>query len=262
MDFEKEINLLIEKGDNEPLLKTLDTYLVKAYNKGWNDCLLGDDAPAIDAQTERDILLQIKTEPPKRSRTTKWERMDEYSPTIIKSATTQDLYQKAIRFAGEKHYQQTLPGSKANYLVHISNVAMEVLLAYEADQNFDVNFAIQVALLHDTIEDTDATYDELAQTFDNRIAKAVQALSKDSTILSKELRMEDSLSRIFTLEKEVGLVKLADRITNLQPPPEHWTKVKVEQYEREAQKIVNNLGYCNNYLAIRLQEKIQQAQND
>ena len=42
----------------------------------------------------------------------------------------QELYQKAMKFAGEKHKDQKVPGTNSNYLLHISNVAMEILVAY------------------------------------------------------------------------------------------------------------------------------------
>ena len=38
----------------------------------------------------------------------------------------QSIYQKAMKFAGEKHASQKVPGSNANYLLHLSNVAMEI----------------------------------------------------------------------------------------------------------------------------------------
>ncbi|WBX77874.1 hypothetical protein PG911_06365 [Tenacibaculum ovolyticum] len=61
---------------------------------------------------------------------------------------TQELYQKAMKYAGEKHSEQKVPGTNSNYLLHISNVAMEVLMAYHYDNSFDINFAIQTAILH------------------------------------------------------------------------------------------------------------------
>ncbi|MEZ4979940.1 MAG: hypothetical protein R2772_11695 [Chitinophagales bacterium] len=54
---------------------------------------------------------------------------------------TQGVYQKALRFAGEKHRNQKVPGTQANYLLHISNVAMEILLAYQNGDKFDLDFA-------------------------------------------------------------------------------------------------------------------------
>ena len=77
----------------------------------------------------------------------------------------QELYQTAMKFAGEKHHQQKMKGCNANYLLHISNVAMEVIVAYYANKNFDINLAVQMAILHDVIEDTSCDYEELEQTF-------------------------------------------------------------------------------------------------
>jgi len=170
---------------------------------------------------------------------------------------TQELYQKAMKFAGEKHSNQLVPGTKANYLLHIANVAMEVLMAHSIENNFDVNFAVQIAILHDTIEDTDTDFSEIKSIFGEAIAQGVQALTKDETVLPKEDRMSDSLLRVNKLQKEVGLVKIADRITNLQSPPKHWSSEKITAYHSEAKLISNTLKYKNEYLNTRLDHKIE-----
>ena len=174
---------------------------------------------------------------------------------------TQELYQKAMKFAGEKHSEQKVPGTKANYLLHISNVTMEVLMAYNFDNTFDLDFAIQIAILHDTIEDTTTDFDEIKNQFSESIALAVQALTKREELPSKEERMMDSLTRINTLQKEVGLVKIADRITNLQTPPDHWSKIKIINYCNEAKLISNTLSNKNTYLNHRLVYKITEYEN-
>jgi len=68
----------------------------------------------------------------------------------------QTLYQTAIKFATLKHVaiNQKVPGTDLPYVVHLSNVAMEVMMANANTENFNVALAIQAALLHDTIEDT------------------------------------------------------------------------------------------------------------
>lgn len=170
---------------------------------------------------------------------------------------TQDHYQKAMKFAGEKHSDQKVPGTTANYLLHISNVAMEVLLAHNTNESFDLDFAVQVAILHDTIEDTGTDFEELKNTFSESIATAVQALTKDGKLSPKSERMNDSLRRINELSKEVGLVKLADRITNLQTPPPHWNKEKITNYCNEAKLIARTLADKNFYLNNRLNDKIR-----
>jgi len=171
---------------------------------------------------------------------------------------TQEIYQKAMKFAGEKHKEQKVPGTASNYLLHISNVVMEVIFSYQEKSDFDINYAIQLAILHDTLEDTETDFTELAEYFGEKVAIGVQALTKNDDLTSKKERMLDSLHRINALEKEVGLVKLADRITNLQEPPKHWVKDKIKNYLKEAELINKTLSNKNKYLNNRLQQKIRE----
>ena len=168
----------------------------------------------------------------------------------------QEIYQKAIKFAGEKHKNQKVPGTQANYLLHISNVAMEVIIAYKMNSEFDINYAVQLALLHDTLEDTNTEFTELVKEFNKQVAIGVQALTKNENLTSKKERMLDSLNRINKLEKEVAIVKLADRITNLQEPPKKWGKDKIKDYLNEAKLISELLSNKNEYLNDRLVAKI------
>src|SRR6187402_3582824 len=169
----------------------------------------------------------------------------------------QTKYQNAIKFAAKRHADknQLIPGTNLPYVVHLSNVAMEILIAAQKTENFDSAFAIQVALLHDVLEDTETTFDEVANEFGKEIAQTVLALTKNSKI-PKEERMNDSLSRIKELAKEVWAVKLADRITNLQAPPKHWSPEKITEYQKQAVLIHNSLKGGNEYLEGRLSEKI------
>lgn len=170
----------------------------------------------------------------------------------------QDLYQKTIKYAGEKHAFQFIPDSSVSYIVHLANVAMEVMRSYEESPEFDLHFAIQLALLHDVLEDTDTDFEELSQEFGTDIAIGVLALTKDESFASKEDKMMDSLQRIRSKRKEVGLVKLADRIVNLQEPPASWDTDKVAEYRKEAVVILHYLKSTNEYLAARLKAKIQE----
>ena len=172
----------------------------------------------------------------------------------------QEIYQTTIKYAGIQHQNQKVPGSNANYLLHLSNVAMEVLMAHQALPNFDLAYAVQLALLHDTIEDTSSTYSEIEQLFGKSVAEGVQALTKNETLPTKEKQMLDSLERISKLRKEVGLVKLADRITNLQKPPEHWPKEKIKKYLVEAILISTTLKTNNENLYNRILLKIEDYQ--
>jgi (p)ppGpp synthase/HD superfamily hydrolase len=174
---------------------------------------------------------------------------------------TQEIYQKAMKFAGEAHSNQLVPGTKANYLLHISNVTMEVILAHKHAETFDLNLAIQIAILHDSIEDTDITYEIIALEFGKDVADGVLALTKDNTLTTKAAKMQDSLNRIKNCSHvECAIVKLADRITNLQKPPVSWDTQKKVKYAQEAQLINAELASSNEYLNNRLAHKIEAYQ--
>ena len=170
-------------------------------------------------------------------------------------ADIQTIYQETIKFAAEKHGSQKVKGARIPYVVHLSNVAMEVFMAARKTHGFDLGYALQLALLHDTIEDTDTTRKELEMVFGKDIADGVWALTGDPKLL-KEYRLPDCLAKIRKLPREVGAVKLADRITNLQAPPKSWTKSHIADYLYDAQQILQALHGSNEYLEKRLQAKI------
>lgn len=172
--------------------------------------------------------------------------------------TTQSTYQKAMKFAAEAHAQQTVPGSSANYLLHISNVVMEIIMAHHNEPTFDLEFAIQVGALHDILEDVeDITEEVLLENFSIEVVEAVKTLTKDDRIKDKELKLLDSLDRTASSKfKEASIVKLADRITNLQPPPPHWSQKKCEAYAEQAKIILSKFGASHLYLSTRLKNLI------
>ena len=171
----------------------------------------------------------------------------------------QDQYLNTLIFAGKAHHKQKVPSSELSYVVHFANVAMEVAnaLVQSQDANLDGTFAIQCALLHDTIEDTSVTYDDILNAFGKRVADGVLALTKN-TALPKEAQMADSLKRIVEQGVEVRMVKMADRINNLQPPPAHWDDAKKVRYRKEAGLILDVLGGgVNPFIEARLKQKIE-----
>ncbi len=168
-----------------------------------------------------------------------------------------DRYARAYAFAAEAHRGQCVPGSNGlPYVMHVSLVCMEVMTTFTVEQVADPNLAMECALLHDVIEDTDIDRQQLADEFGTAVADGVQALSKDSS-LARDQRMADSLLRIRAQPHEVWLVKLADRITNLAPPPAKWTREKCMHYHGEAAQIDNALGDASSYLRARIRERMR-----
>ena len=178
----------------------------------------------------------------------------------INNGWSQEAYIKAYRFAAERHKGQLVPGTKWSYLAHLSMVSMEIMAALNHETDMDGNLAVQVAILHDTIEDTDTTYEELLSEFGQHVADGVLALTKDKKV-EKQDQMLDSLRRIKLQRKEIWMVKLADRITNLQPPPSYWSTEKKKKYLGQAKLILNELRSGSDFLSNRLNKKIQAYQS-
>jgi (p)ppGpp synthase/HD superfamily hydrolase len=174
----------------------------------------------------------------------------------MKSAWDRELYIKACRFAAEAHQGQLYPGTELPYLLHLNLVSMEILAALSVEPGRDGDLAVQCALLHDSIEDTDTSYEQIESIFGIKVADGVAALSKNPA-LEKSQQLIDSLERIERQPIEIWMVKLADRITNLQSPPSHWNLAKISRYRAEAIEIHTHLQAASPFLALRLTEKIQ-----
>jgi len=101
---------------------------------------------------------------------------------------------------------------------------------------------------------TDVTPEELENEFGLSIYKGVSALTKNRE-LAKRNRMLDSIERILMEPPEIAMVKMADRICNLQEPPDHWFEDKIVEYYEEAKVIYQALKHVNPQLADRLKMK-------
>jgi len=174
---------------------------------------------------------------------------------MTKKTWDRDLYSKALLFAANAHKGQKLPGSDLPYIIHPASVAMEVMYAINVEGLTDPDMAIQCALLHDVLEDTDVHYHQIESTFGENIAQGVLALSKNRE-LPKYLRIRDSIERILKMPEEIAVVKLADRIINLAPPPSHWDKEKILEYKEESIYILEQLGHVSHVLSGRLKFKL------
>ncbi|BAE51971.1 HD domain-containing protein [Paramagnetospirillum magneticum] len=167
---------------------------------------------------------------------------------------SQDIYLDALVFAAERHGDQKTPAGFP-YVTHLASVAQEVMAALAVEPGRNGTLAVTAALLHDVIEDTATSLEMVAERFGPDVLAAVMALTKNSD-LPKERRMPDSLERIQAQPPEVWMVKLADRIVNLGPPPTHWTREKMAAYRAEAETILSALRDASPFLTHRLERRI------
>lgn len=171
-----------------------------------------------------------------------------------------DAYMQTWEFVTLRHMGQTyggrFPDQQLPYINHLASVAQEVLWGWDAGTGWNLDLALQCALLHDVIEDTATSFDEVKTLFGEQVANGVFALTKDSQIASRDAQMLDSLRRIQKQPHEIWCVKLADRISNLYHPPFYWPAERIDSYQQESRLILSSLGAANEQLAERLAEKI------
>jgi (p)ppGpp synthase/HD superfamily hydrolase len=139
--------------------------------------------------------------------------------------------------------------------VHPCSVAAEVILALHAEPRESPDLAVACALLHDVVEDTKVKLDRVEAEFGPAVAAGVSALTKDAA-LPKATQMTDCLGRIRKQPHEIWMVKLADRISNLDSPPHYWPKEKCRAYRVEAKSILDALGAASTLLSARLEQRM------
>lgn len=127
--------------------------------------------------------------------------------------TNTKLITKAYNYAISNHGDQKRKSGEP-YIIHPMQVAYTL-----ATMNLD-DATICAALLHDVIEDTDATYDDLVKEFSEEIAEMVDGVTKlgklNYTTL-KEQQVEDYRKMFLAMGKDIRviLIKLADRLHNM-----------------------------------------------
>ena len=114
----------------------------------------------------------------------------------------------ARRLAEQAHAGQTRKGSDRPYIHHPAEVAAGVAANGGADA------VVAAAWLHDVVEDTGRTLDELRPVVGDRVTELVQAVSEPDKRESWEARKQHSLERLATADADVALLKGCDTLAN------------------------------------------------
>lgn len=150
-------------------------------------------------------------------------------------------FAKAVAFAADKHRNQRRKDAEASpYINH--PIALANVLANEGGVD-DVT-VLCAAVLHDTIEDTETTADELRAHFGSKVAAVVMEVTDDKS-LAKTLRKQRQVEHAPHISTEAKLVKLADKISNLRDilasPPADWPAERKRDYFDWAKRVVDGL---------------------
>ena len=162
---------------------------------------------------------------------------------------------ETVMYAMEVHKNLSMKGNdKIPFSAHFVNVMLNAINFIEGE-NVDRTLIIQLALLHDSIEDAGLKYEDIESKFGKTVADGGLALSRDENI-AYEKQIPDCVERIKLQPKEVAIVKMADRLFNIRGRATSWTKEKQDRYKIEAQFICDELGYCSQNLKQALQKAI------
>lgn len=138
---------------------------------------------------------------------------------------------KAIQFATRKHRGQRRKVSGAPYITH--PILVSYLVAkYKASKRFEE--LIAAALLHDTLEDTKTTFQELARHFSPLVVTLVQELTSDEQQIKKLGKNEYLKRKLVGLSSYALTLKLIDRLANVKDSP-------TEKYVRDTVELINHL---------------------
>ena len=152
---------------------------------------------------------------------------------------------RAADYAARQHIAQRRKGERAEpYINHLTEVA--ALLA-EATGGSDVTL-LAGGLLHDTLEDTDATYEDLEQRFGPEVAALVAEVTDDKA-LPKEERKRLQIDKTPSKSRRAKLLKIADKTSNLRSmvnsPPKGWTEERLRDYVAWAEQVVRSCRGLN-----------------
>jgi guanosine-3',5'-bis(diphosphate) 3'-pyrophosphohydrolase len=155
---------------------------------------------------------------------------------------TVGLIIKAARFAAERHRNQRRKDLEASpYINH--PIALADVLANEGGVTDPV--VLCAALLHDTIEDTETTADEIREAFGEEIESVVLEVTDDKSIKDKARRKELQVEHATQASFRAKLVKRADKICNLRDiaasPPSDWSKQRKAEYFDWAARVIAGL---------------------
>ncbi|KAI9159413.1 Guanosine-3',5'-bis(diphosphate) 3'-pyrophosphohydrolase MESH1 [Blastocladiella emersonii ATCC 22665] len=160
---------------------------------------------------------------------------------------------KAAHFAAVKHRFQQRKDGGTPYINHPLGVA--TLLAAEGGVT-DVA-VLQAAVLHDTVEDTDTTPDEIREHFGERVALIVAEVTDDKHLPSAE-RKQKQVETAPHKSHGAQLVKLADKLYNLRDltrkAPTGWTAQRIQAYFAWSKRVTDGCKHANAQLAAKLDE--------
>ncbi len=132
---------------------------------------------------------------------------------------------KAVEFATQRHSGQVRKGTTLPYIVHPIEV-MQILYRMGADENVMI-----AGVLHDTIEDTGTTKEEIIELFGEDVANLVAGHSEDKSKSWKE-RKTAAIEHLAKSDKRFKMLVLADKLSNMRAIAADYAAIGDKLWER------------------------------
>lgn len=164
-----------------------------------------------------------------------------------------DIFNRALAFAQKHHKGQRRDGGVTPYIEHPKQVAKYLQeIAGVTDDAI-----LSAGLLHDLIEDSGVSYDDLEEQFGARIAGLVAELTVDKR-LPKKLYREDLIRRLFRMSRDAKLIKLADVYANVQDMKNSgWSEERKREYLVYLRRIVDTIRQTEPPLSPELEKALR-----
>jgi guanosine-3',5'-bis(diphosphate) 3'-pyrophosphohydrolase len=166
---------------------------------------------------------------------------------------------EAINFAAKKHRREKRKGADGEPYINHPLEVLNLLTGVGKVEDFDVLIA---AVLHDTIEDTETTEEEIKKLYGAKVSKMVMELTDDKTLPKaerKQLQIEHAPKASIGAKQ----IKLCDKISNIRDiienPPDGWTDKRRCEYVEWGEKVVAGLRGANENLEKRFDEIVAKA---
>jgi guanosine-3',5'-bis(diphosphate) 3'-pyrophosphohydrolase len=168
---------------------------------------------------------------------------------------------EAASFAAKKHRDQRRKGSSAEpYINHPLEVA-NLLAGVGRVEDYDILIA---AILHDTVEDTETTAEELTERFGETVCGYVLEVTDDKS-LPKAERKQKQVEHAPHLSAGAKQIKLGDKISNIADvtnnPPHDWDRERRLEYVNWGESVVDGLRGVNENLERHFDETVARARS-
>jgi len=166
---------------------------------------------------------------------------------------------RALAFAADRHRDQRRKGAGAPPFI---NHAIEVAELLARVGGVDDPVTLQAAVLHDTLEDTDTSYDEIAAAFGDEVARTVLEVT-DEKGLTRAERKRRQIETAPSLSERARLIRLADKIVNVQSvgrtPPLDWDRSRRRDYLEWTGEVIARCRGCNEAMEILYDAELRAA---